>query len=412
MIIKRMMAMVIAMSLVICVNCNTANVYALGSEGLEDSNENFTDNIEDCEYIEQKVEDELKEDTGLLIPEIEEELNKQGVFDDEIEQYAEEYASEYVNELNKSEPEDIKVQAQYYEIYDTEELEGVSVKEEELVPASAEDVNEYLAEEYYDENLDDKDSDNSSIVEWVLEKIGIKSVNVHAETQSKGGQNDKNNKTMLKKTIICTRAKSKDRKGKKYLYVHAIFKWDKMPKYRDLDTLSIKWNNAVYYDYEYEKNTSVSHFWTKHQYDYRTDVTNGKVRNVSTKGYSVNMKENANYHILKNNQYYLDDNGIRCAVKLHEDTEKGLTEIPYTRAKEYSCEGVGIILYLTKKPKDDIVIFYPYYKHLRTKLNWVSVAVELADDGKFTVIYNLVKDRYYEVENSFVGVNGSFRFEF
>lgn len=253
--IKKIIAITLAVSLIIGANCGAANVYALESEGTEESVENFTENMEDYEYIEQKVEDELKEDTGLLEPEIEEELNKQGVFDSEIEQCAE----EYVDALNKAEPEDIEVQAEYYKIEDTEELSGVSVSEGEMVPASEEDINEYLADEYYDEEVHAEETDDSSIVGQILENIGIKPIEVKAETQSKGGQKDKKNKTMLKKTVICTRDKSKDKNKKQYIYVHIIFKWDKMPKYRELDTISVKWDNARY-DYEYEKKTAVSHF--------------------------------------------------------------------------------------------------------------------------------------------------------
>ena len=404
--IKKIIAITLAVSLLFGVNCGAGSVYAMEIESTEENSGNFTNNMEDYEYIEQKVDEELKEDTGLLEPEIEEVLNEQGVFDNEIGQYSE----EYIDALNEAEPEDIEVQAQYYQIEDTEELEGMPVSEEELIPASEEEVNEYLAEEYYEEDIEEE-TDSSSVVGQILENIGIKPIEVKAETQSKGGQSDKKNKTMLKKTIICTRDKSKDRKGKQYIYVHAIFKWDKMPKYRELDTIAMTWDNS-YYDYEYEKKTSVSHFWTKHQYDYRTDVSNGKTVNNSIKGKSVNMKENANYNILKNNQYYLDNDGIRIAVKLHKDTEKGLTSIPYTRAKEYSCEGVGIILYLSKSAKNKKVVFYPYYKHIKTKKDWLSVAVTLADDGKFTAIYTLATGKHKTVEESYSGVNGKFTFNF
>lgn len=124
------------------------------------------------------------------------------------------------------------------------------------------------------------------------------------------------------------------------------------------------------------------------------------------------MKENANPEILKNNDYYLDNQGIRCAVKLHKNTEKGITEIPYTRAKEYSNEGVGIILYLTKNKKDNVVVFYPNYKHIQTKFDWVSVAVELADKSKYTVIYKLVTGKYKTINGSYSGVNEGFKIYF
>lgn len=404
---NKMLAITLVLSLIIGVNCKVGNVYALEIESIEEDSENFTQNMEDYEYIEQKVDDELKEDTGLLVPEIEKTLNEQGVFDSEIGQYSE----EYMDALNKAEPEDIEVQAQYYEIEDTEALKGAPVSEGELVPASEEVINEYLAEEYYEEDIEEEETEDSSIIEQVLENIGVKPIEVKAETQSKGGQNDKKNKTMLKKTIICTKDKGKSKKKKPYIYVHAIFKWDKMPKYRELDTISIKWDNATY-DYAYEKNTSVSHFWTKHQYDYRTDVSNGRIVNNSIKGESVNMKENANYNILKNNEYYLDNEGIRCAVKLHKDTEKGLRDIPYTRAKEYSCEGVGIILYLRKSVKANVVVFYPYYKHIQTKKDWLSVAVNVADRGKFTAVYTLASGKHKTLEESYTGVNEKFKFNF
>ena len=86
---NKMLAITLVLSLIIGVNCKVGNVYALEIESIEEDSENFTQNMEDYEYIEQKVDDELKEDTGLLVPEIEKTLNEQGVFDSEIGQYSE-----------------------------------------------------------------------------------------------------------------------------------------------------------------------------------------------------------------------------------------------------------------------------------------------------------------------------------
>ena len=77
------------------------------------------------------------------------------------------------------------------------------------------------------------------------------------------------------------------------------------------------------------------------------------------------MKYNDNYNTLKNNQYYLDNYGIRCAFKLHKNNDTALANFPYVKTKEYSNEGIGIIFYL--KRKSNIVVFHPYYKHIQTK---------------------------------------------
>ena len=53
---------------------------------------------------------------------------------------------------------------------------------------------------------------------------------------------------------------------------------------------------------------------------------------------SVNMKYNDNYNTLKNNQYYLDNYGIRCAFKLHKNNDTALANFPYVKTKEYSNE--------------------------------------------------------------------------
>ena len=123
---------------------------------------------------------------------------------------------------------------------------------------------------------------------------------------------------------------------------------------------------------------------------------------------SVNMKYNDNYNTLKNNQYYLDNYGIRCAFKLHKNNDTALANFPYVKTKEYSNEGIGIIFYL--KRKSNIVVFHPYYKHIQTKREWVSVAVCLADKGRFTAIYTTVTGKNKAVTESFVGVDEAFRF--
>lgn len=399
--IKKILAITMATTLIVGGSWEPTSIYAVDNTTVSmvgEDNQNFTENMEDYEYIEQKVEDELSVDTGLLEPEVEEALNEQGVFDDEICQYSE----TYIDELNKLNPEDIEVQAEYYAIKDTEELNGVSVTDEEMVPVSDEKINAYIAEEYYDEEAEDSEEDKVSVIEGILEGIGIRPLQVKAETQHKGGTNDKKNKTMLKKTIICTKAKNK----KNYLYVHAIFKWDQMPKYRELDTIAMKWDNVVY-DYAYARKTSVSHFWTKHQYEHRTDG-GSVILNEKYVSESVNMKYNDNYNTLKNNQYYLDNYGIRCAFKLHKNNDTALANSPYVKTKEYSNEGIGIIFYL--KRKSNIVVFHPYYKHIQTKREWVSVAVCLADKGRFTAIYTTVTGKNKTVTESFVGVDEAFRF--
>ncbi|MBS5484157.1 MAG: hypothetical protein KHX37_04965, partial [Eubacterium sp.] len=58
----------------------------------------------------------------------------------------------------------------------------------------------------------------------------------------------------------------------------------------------------------------------------------------------------------------------------------------------------------------NIVVFHPYYKHIQTKREWVSVAVCLADKGRFTAIYTTVTGKNKTVTESFVGVDEAFRF--
>lgn len=67
--IKKILAITMATTLIIGGGWETTSIYAVDNTTVSmvgEDNQNFTENMEDYEYIEQKVEDELSVDTGLL----------------------------------------------------------------------------------------------------------------------------------------------------------------------------------------------------------------------------------------------------------------------------------------------------------------------------------------------------------
>lgn len=51
--------------------------------------ESFVDDRNQYEYIDKKIEDDLKDETGIVSSELEKKLNEQGYFDDDIEMLSE-----------------------------------------------------------------------------------------------------------------------------------------------------------------------------------------------------------------------------------------------------------------------------------------------------------------------------------
>ena len=233
-----------------------------------------------------------------------------------------------------------------------------------------------------------------------MERIGLKPVEVNAASLSYGGKDDKNNKTMLKKTII----REKKKGTKKYIWTRVSFLWTSMPKYRQLDSISIEWDGAEY-DRKYEENTKVVHSWTKHIYEY--DYKGKKKLNMYV-SQSKQMTLNANPALLKSDQYHARTGYMCCAAKLHENSFSHVgADITYY---DYYNEQISFSMYL--KRKSERVDFFPYYLHAYTSRKLSSVAIDLLEGGRISAIYKLLSGKTAEIKTSYSGVNKAFTFKF
>ena len=68
---------------------NSSNNQIL-AQNIQEYTDNFTENTDEYEYIEEKVEQELKSNVSIMDKEVEDELNEKGVFDEELAQFTDE----------------------------------------------------------------------------------------------------------------------------------------------------------------------------------------------------------------------------------------------------------------------------------------------------------------------------------
>lgn len=368
----------------------------------------FTENKEDYYYIDKKVKKEKKSVTGKLDKDIEEKLNENGVFDEEINSSNE---SE-LEDLRSADADTMQIYTQYYAIDDREELKDKKVEESDMIELSEEQADEYISQKYYgkktdlyselEERMEKSESRNESNSIGILETIGIQlgivPITVLAETQSKGGKSDKSNPTMLKKIMVVSRVKDT-----KKIVVLARYIWDEMPKYRELDSISLDWDNAKYVSGE----VHAYHKWTHVQY--YNNMHGDPAEGYKKENKSVEMKYNANPAILKNNQYHIRNGYMCAAADLHNDKTTTINTYRKKVSKYYN-EEVSFSVYLKRTAKT--VYFYPYYEHTKTTMDLVKVALGVVDGGKLSTVYSLTSGEVYKVEKAYSGVNERFTFNF
>lgn len=206
------MIMTTLMSLVMFNNI----AYASESVVVEENEITIFEDAKDEKYVNMKVEEEKKNKTELLDNKTERYLNENGLFDEEIEKLDD----ETLEELMKSSNKDIQVYTSFYEYIEPDEdnsdaddnSENETVKssddtviaESSLVELTKDEINAVIAEKYYDVDISEmEEKDDNTVLDDVLEAVGLKPVNVYAyETINSVDNSDNMKGTYLKKSIL------------------------------------------------------------------------------------------------------------------------------------------------------------------------------------------------------------------
>lgn len=367
------------------------------------------------QYIEMKTETEVDSVTGVIDEELEEELNRNGIFDDEIENNL----LDEIEDISFDDVELISVEVLYYAINDTKELEGKKVTEDEMLELKPEQVDMYMAEKYYDEKTELNDeisksfkemNDNDTINEKTfsdkfLEAVGIKPKNVYAAQSrqySYGGKNSQN-PTLLKKTAILFQHKQGGD-------VHVIvdFFWTEMPKYRNLDVAYII---LGYCTLDISMPVSVKRYWTRIVHN--TSSHDRRIGTIYENGKTFIEKSSQDFvscgYPLKSNNYSYHTNNIVSAVNLYHKPKE---DYPYYIYMEYKNEGVTFDFYVEPDYGKKQALLTLNYSHTKTSCDIASVLLGYFDKSFLSATYNLLSGNSTRVSTEMSGAEANVRYTY
>lgn len=355
-----------------------------------DMNNAFVESEGEYNYIEKKIEEENANVTGLIDKDVEKILNESGVLDSDIERCS----REELEELEKNIDETSHIYVSYYAVNDIEELSDVPVEKGEMIELTSEQVDKYIAEKYYDEETDLReelakefdsviqDNQKEDLIDDISKIVGLNVNEVCAKTVTHGGVSDKENPTMLREIMVVNEIKNSN-----FIHVWFKFEWTEMPKYREVDTISLKWDGASYeYGYEsYRDKNNVVHTWYS---DYIYEDRN----TVKTEAGSYKLTEHKTLTNIGVEKYYLDQNKLVCVIDLHDDMPYRV--MPEKINLEYEDESVAVNLYLMKTSPYG-VNFHPEYRHLVKKYgynisNLLGVTANIIDGSFASMIYTAI----------------------
>lgn len=417
-IVKNIIAiMLIVIANIVSVYTTTYNVYA--DENIDtrefDKKNVFIEGHKKYGNVDKTVQKEVSRHSTVAKKEIEEYLNKQGVFDDEI---AGLFTDEDLRELQICDLVNTEIYVAYYAVEDKAELEDCAVVEEEMIELTDEQVDKYLAEKYFSKetNLyeelekefrEKNECENNSLFNELLEAVGLKPIVAYAaitKSETIGGVDDEDNPSMLKKIWMA-------KKSSNYILVNFEAVWTEMPKYRNLDVIYIEWDYGKYYEIAHYADVEVTHFWRK------------KVVYVSAMGkrvtentpHSKQMKYVPEGQNLKNNQYNIREDYLCAAINLHNDYEGYSTVTMEDIHNLYVNEGVSFKFYVRPEEGVGRMNFYLRYGHTKVETNIVSVAVSAITGGKsgmLSAICELASGDCKTIKTELSGIDHKFIFNY
>ena len=417
-IVKNIIAiMLIVMANIVSIYATTSNVYA--HENLDTSEfikkNVFKEERKKYKNIDKALQKETDKHSTVAKKEIEEYLNEQGVFDDEITGL---FTDEDLSKLEINDLVDTEIYVAYYAVEDKEELENKAVEEEEMIELTDEQVDKYLAEKYFSKNtnlyeelkkeFEEKNKrKEKTLFSKALESVGLKPIVTYAaitKSESVGGVDDENNPSMLKKIWMA-------KKSSNYILVNFEAVWTEMPKYRNLDVIYIEWDYGKYYEIAQYADVEVKHFWRK-QLVY---VSGMGERIAESKSYSKSMKYVPEGQNLKNNQYNIREDYLCAAINLHDDYEGYSSTTMENISNRYVNEGVSFKFYVRPEEGTERMNFHLRYSHTIVNVDIVSVAISTITGGKtglITVSCELAAGGYKNVKSELSGVDHKFVFDF
>ena len=389
---------------------NTINT-EINRELINDGEEynDFYEMKDNYEFVSDKVEDEIRESSEDIHNDVVEEyLNENGIFDDEI---ADIYGDDDIEQLElfgEEDLEDISIQVEYYAVADIAEEECKN--ESDMVKLSDDQVDKYIGEKYYNEDttLDEEineelygkietSEENKSICDKVLMAIGVEPITAYAETKTYQGN------CMLKKVVTCY-------KQNDVIYANfiAVAIWDTMPEVRDLDAIVLYFGKSGQYESGALNNNNcieVTHFFNEKIWygPNETFIDNGRV--------IAKMSKTTN-EVIKNNQYNCCDGNVRMAIRLHP-SENMIDQYGNVYKSEIEKEGVRCKTHVRLMELDKKSLSMKLeYLHKTVTVDVVGTVISLSDGNPIKALFVFLNDNRASIQYKVSGVQKYFVFEF
>lgn len=211
--------------------------------------------------LEYYLNEEIKNNTGILGEEVEKELNRLGIFDSELELFSD----KEINEIEQA--EDIQVISEYLEVVENND----ETEEREM---NNEEIDELIMDTFYSE-------EKSSVIEDIGKKVGLIPQDVY------GVSIDANSTSYVKRSFVIFQYKG-------IISVTGINYWLKMPENRYTDIVKYSWSGAQQYINKSYKCVSKTQYTFDEHYEYDGNVTFDGTT-YHEEDFSDLIKQNLNY---------------------------------------------------------------------------------------------------------------------
>ncbi len=265
-----------------------ANGFSISEQDKFFSSRQYEKSRDSYRYTKDKIDLEISKTTQCLDTSIEEFLNLNGVFDDEIIQSDE----EILRDLIGADVEELQVYTSFYKIENSGQ--NTSDKIEEI---TSEEINDVIADVYYDTIVHTKKNENS-IVDIVLELVGIKPIEVQAEELYTSET------AYLKKSVVIVPVTVN---GRKYYKLIFYSNWLKIPGYKEVDSMHLSWDDGAFYDNA--DSVARSSTFAKMRYTYTTTKKKrmtGEILSNYTSTYTQNFFTSDEYYLIESGSRVID----------------------------------------------------------------------------------------------------------
>lgn len=345
--------------------------------------EGYPDDVKRYSFINKKVCLELDSHNTFLEPELEKYLNKNGIFDEDID----EFDSNTINQLSKVNLEDIDIKCGYFAVVDSEQMEDVKILPNELYSLSQDEVNAYFGKQYFDvetffsDNILKKihnTANEQNVAEKILQNVGIIPVKCYAKAYDV----DLENVSILKVSHVVVNYTN-------YCNVSTVLTWQPMPKYRQIDTSVISWGDALIMD-RLSANVTCSAYYTITKYT----LLSSKLVSTYSAREVFKPDKNLNPLNIEDGQYCPMEHALTVVVDLPGDSSYSGEYLTYKEYNKYTIS-ISYELNKTNVPKTSVP-FYFYYNHTYTKKTYdfdltdaVSIVVSIGKEDYYSAVIKI-----------------------